>query len=182
MNKLLQITIISLCAFTTSISASETKPLVYVNKNVGFNIEGYDYKQPALPCDVDNKLVDLLVERGNKSNMNMEAVDSKDKVKNGSIPVVLIDIEQLVLGEDHVYGKSANSNLPKIQITAGLLKGKDMQTAKHTCAIATASNDLIKPTDKITYKLPAGSVCIAVQKCLEDLSKDVVTWLKPQVK
>lgn len=182
MSKLIHITLISLCALTTNLNASETKPLVYVNKNVGFNIEGYGYKQPALPCELDNKLVNLLVEKGNRSNMNLEAVETIDKVKNGTIPVVLMDIDQLVLGEDHVYGKSANSNLPRIQITAGLLKGTDIQTAKHTCAIASTSDEAVLPTDKITYYIPAGAVCEAVQKCLEDLSKDVITWIKPQVK
>lgn len=180
MKTLIYIALMSLCAFTTS--ASETKPLVYINKNVGFNVEGYDYKQPALPCDIDNNLVNLLIKKGNKSSLNMEAVESKEKVRNGTVPVVLIDIEQLVLGEEHNYGEATNSNLPKIQITAGLLKGKDLQTTKHTCAIATTQNELLMPTDKVTYNLPAGSVCIAAQKCLEDISKDIVTWLKPQVK
>lgn len=182
MKNFIHITLISLCAFTTTINAKETEVDVYINQNVGFNVEGYDYKQPALPCDIDKSLVDFVVEKSKSADIHMQAVTSKDKVQNGIIPVVLIDIEQLVLGDEHNYGESTNSNLPKIQITAGVLKGKAIQTAKHTCAIASTANNLLLPTDKITYHIPPGSVCAEAQKCLKDLSKDVVEWLKPQVK
>lgn len=182
MKKLLCITLICFCGITSSINAKESEPLVYINKDIGFNVEGYDYKQPALPCDVDKNLVNLLVKRSQKSHINMVAVEGKEKVQNGTVPVVLIDIEQLVLDESHNYGKSTNSNLPKIQITAGILNGKDIQTTKHTCAIATTSSNLLMTTDKVVYHRPVGDICTEAKKCLEDLSKDVVEWLKPQVK
>lgn len=181
MIKLIHITLISLCVFTTSIHANEKKPLIYINKNIGFNVDDYKYDQPAFPCKIDENLVDLLIDESNKSDIKMESVETADKIRNGTIPVVLIDIEKLVLGEEHKYGEKANSNLPKIQITAALLKGQDMQTAKHTCAIPIV-NDSLMLTDVITYNRPAVAKCDAVSKCLEDISKDVVEWVKPQVK
>lgn len=161
--------------------ASESKPVVYVNQNMGFNIEGYQYNQPALPCDVDKRLAELLVKKGEKANLDIQAINSKEKIENGSIPVVLIDFEQLTLTESHNYGNDANFNLPKIQITAGLLKNEDLQTAKHTCAIAFSSPSSLK-SDIVKFDNPGVSICTEAQKCLEDLSTDVVDWLKPQIK
>lgn len=181
MNKLVQIALISFCTLTSSIQAEETKSLVYINKNIGFNVDDYKYQQPTFPCDIDKNLVDLIITQSDKSNLKMESIDSADKIRNGTIPVVLIDIEKLVLGEEHKYGETGNSNLPKIQITAGFLKGKDMQTAKHTCAIALL-NDSISTTELITKNRAPVAKCDAVNKCLKDISKDVVEWLKPQMK
>lgn len=182
MKTLLYITLLSLCMVNaTTLHAKDSNPLVYVNKHVGFNIEGYNYKQPALPCDVDKRLVELLVKKADNADIDMQIVDSKEKVENGDVPVVLIDFEQLTLGEDHNYGTEANFNFPKIQINAGVLKNQELQTAKHTCAIAL-STPSVMPTDVVKYNVPAVSICTEAQKCLEDLSTDVVDWLKPQVK
>ena len=180
MKKLIQITLISIFAFTANVNANETKPLVYINKSIGFNVEGYKYQQPALPCDVDKYLVEFLEKRGNKSGLNMEIVEGKEKVRNGTIPVLLIDIEQLVLRQSKAYGESNNFNLPKVQITAGILKGDNIQTAKHTCAM-TSADKFTMPTDLILLNNPGIAICSEARKCLKDLSKDVIDWLKPQV-
>lgn len=184
MKILLKTLLIGLGVITTSLNANAKPSDIYINKYVGFNVEGYSYQQPALPCDVDNKLVNLLAERGQKSDFAVEVVDTKEKINNGTIPVVLIDIEKLVLDEKHNYGVDTNYHLPKIQITAGLLQGSDIETAKHTCAIATSSSQLVMPTDKVEFDHPAqtNTTCMRVQRCLEDLSKDVFDWIKPQVK
>lgn len=181
MKKLLSITLISLCAFSTNIFAKDKNPLIYVNKNIGFNVTDYKYNQPEFPCSIDINLVDSLITQSSKADITMESVETAEKIRNGKIPVVLIDIEKLVLGEEHKYGEKTNSHLPKIQITAALLKGNDLQTAKHTCAIAMFSDPLMS-TDVITYNRPPVARCEAVNKCLKDISKDVVEWLQPQVK
>lgn len=179
---MLPITLLSLILITPYVSANDKNSAVYINKNVGFNIEGYSYKQPALPCDVDNKLVELIVEKSNATNIKMESVATKEKIQNGKIPVVYIDIEQLALSKEHVYGESNLYNLPKMQITTGILQGKELETAKHTCAVASTSSEHIMPTDVVEYDNLGITVCSEAQKCLEDLSKDVVEWLKPQLK
>jgi hypothetical protein len=180
MKKLFNITLLSACALVATVNANEAKPTVYINKNIGFNVEGYKYQQPAYPCDVDNNLVDLLIKESARSGLNMESVDTKEKIDNGSIPVLLIDIEQLTLRENINYGESKNFNLPKIQITAGILKGKELQTTKQTCVSARADN-LTMPTDKIILNHANIQICAEAQRCLEDLSKDVVAWIKPLV-
>lgn len=181
-NRIMQVTFISLFAVSLNINASEQKPHVYLNENIGFNVEGYKYKQAALPCEVDVNLAKLVLKKANKSGLNMEGVTSAKKVRNGTIPVLLIDIEQLSLRQGETYGKSKNFNLPKIQVTAAVLKGTDLQTAKHTCAM-TSKDNFTMPTDNITLNSPASTqTCAIAKKCLKDLSKDIVEWLKPQVK
>lgn len=181
MKTVFYIILITFCTTATNLHAYEDKPLVYVNKNVGFNIEGYNYQQPALPCDVDKRLIELLVKKANNANINMQVVDSKDKIENGKVPVLLIDIEQLTLGENHNYGGEVNVNFPKVQINAGVLKKQKLQKAKHTCEIAL-STPSVMPTDVVKYNNPAVSACSEAEKCLKELSSDVIDWLKPHVK
>lgn len=158
-------------------------PLVYINKNLGFNVKGFKYKQSEFPCDIDQTLVTDLIDQAKNEGIRLESIGTADKINNGVIPVLAIDIEQLVLGGDaRQFGIKQESNLPKVQITAALVKSKDkIVTAKHTCAIATLSEfaPASNATDLGTYGI---TVCKATHKCLKDLSKDVVEWIEPQIK
>ncbi len=158
-------------------------PLVYVNQNVGFNVKGYKYKQSEFPCNIDKVLVSNLVDRASASGIRMEPVATADKIMNGVVPVLAIDVEQLVLGgEKRQFGTKQSSNLPKVQVTVALIKGKDdMVTAKHTCAIMTL-NEFTPSTNVMDLGGNGVTVCSATEKCLKDLSKDVVEWMSPMVK
>jgi hypothetical protein len=158
-------------------------PLVYVNKNIGFNVKGYKYKQAEFPCDIDKTLVSNLIDRAQTQGIRLESIGTRDKILNGVVPVLAIDIEQLVLGgENRKFGTKRGSNLPKVQITAALVKNKDsIVTAKHTCAIMTLNE--FTPSSSVTDLGSNGvTVCSATRKCLQDLSKDVVEWIEPQIK
>jgi hypothetical protein len=171
-------------AFAASESATldAKAPLVYINQNIGFNVPGYKYKQSEYPCDIDKVLVKNLVAQAKSDGIRLEPVGTADKILNGVVPVVAIDIEQLVLGnEKRQFGTKQSNPLPKVQVTVALIKGKDdMVTAKHTCAIMTL-NEFTPSTDVVD--LGSGvTVCSATRKCLRDLSKDVVAWVSPQIK
>lgn len=180
MKKSLYVTLFGLYALTSVGVADPQQALVYVNQNFGFNVPGYKYAQDEFPCDIDKKLVELMISDSAKAHINMQAVSTADKVNNGTIPVLLIDIEKLALGKDFSFGTEAKDNLPKVQVTAGIIHGEELQTAKHTCAIATL-NELTPSSDVLDLGVYM-SVCSATQKCLQDLSKDIVEWLSPQVK
>jgi hypothetical protein len=162
---------------------SATAPLVYVNQNIGFNVKGYKYKQSEFPCDIDKVLVSNLVEQAQHDGIRLEPVGTAAKIRNGVIPVLAIDVEQLALGsEERQFGTKQQSKLPKVQVTAALVKGKDnMVTAKHTCAIMTL-NEFTPSSDIVDLGSNGVTVCAATRKCLRDLSKDVVEWVSPQVK
>ena len=173
-------------SFATAASESAPQganaPLVYVNQNIGFNVKGYKYKQSEFPCEIDKVLVSNLVERAQSDGIRLEAVATADKIRNGVIPVLAIDIEQLVLGgQDRQFGVKQSLALPKVQVTAALIKGDDMVTAKHTCAISTL-NEFTPSSNILDLGSTGTTVCSATQKCLRDLSKDVLTWVAPQVK
>lgn len=160
---------------------SAKAPLVYVNKNLGFNVKGFKYKQSEFPCDIDKVLVENLVEQAHTNGIRMEPVSTADKIRNGVIPVLAIDIEQLVLGgEERQFGTKQTSNLPKVQVTAALVKGDNMVTAKHMCAIVTL-NEFTPSSDVLDLGSNGVTVCAATRKCLKDLSKDVVEWIEPQI-
>ncbi len=158
-------------------------PLVYVNKNIGFNVKGYKYKQSEFPCDIDKTLVSNLIDRAQTQGIRLESIGTRDKILNGVVPVLAIDIEQLVLGgENRQFGTKRDSNLPKVQITAALVKSKDsIVTAKHTCAIM-ALNEFTPSSNVTDLGSNGATVCSATRKCLQDLSKDVVEWIEPQIK
>jgi hypothetical protein len=165
-----------------STQSDAKEPLVYINQNIGFNVKGYKYKQSEFPCDIDKVLVSNLVDQAKSDGIRLEPVATADKILNGVVPVVAIDIEQLVLGDEkRQFGTKQTNSLPKVQVTVALIKGKDdMVTAKHTCAIMTL-NEFTPSTDVVD--LGSGvTVCSATRKCLKDLSKDVVEWVSPQIK
>ncbi len=157
-------------------------PLVYINQNLGFNVKGYKYTQSEFPCDIDKVLVSNLVDQAKKDGIRLEPIATADKILNGVIPVVAIDIEQLVLGnEERQFGTKQSSTLPKVQVTVALIKGAgDMVTAKHTCAIMTLNE--FTPSTNVLDLGSGVTVCSATRKCLRDLSKDVIEWVSPQVK
>lgn len=157
-------------------------PLVYINQNIGFNVTGYKYKQSEFPCDIDKVLVSNLVDQARDDGIRLEPVSTADKILNGVIPVVAIDIEQLVLGnEERQFGTKQSNPLPKVQVTVALIKAKDdMVTAKHTCAIMTLNE--FTPSTNVLDLGTSTTLCSATRKCLKDLSKDVVEWVSPQVK
>ncbi|HEY8942257.1 MAG TPA: hypothetical protein VIM59_18825 [Cellvibrio sp.] len=157
-------------------------PLVYVNQNLGFNVEGYKYKQSEYPCDIDKVLVSNLIDKSRADGIKLEPVSTSDKIRNGTIPVLAIDVEQLVLGDEkRQFGTRQSSNLPKVQVTVALIKGKDMVTAKHTCAIMTL-NEFTPSTNVLDMGSNGVTVCSATRKCLNDLGMDIVDWMSPQVK
>lgn len=160
---------------------NDKAPLVYINQNIGFNVEGYNYVQSEFPCDINRVLVKNLIEKAKTKDITLEPVGTAAKINNGVVPVLAIDVEQLILGEKK-FGAKRDSKLPKVQITAALIKGKEVITAKHTCAIMTL-NDLTPSSDVLDMGSTAGTatVCAATRKCLKDLSKDVVEWIEPQI-
>jgi hypothetical protein len=175
------VAILTLSCFATGVFA-ET-PLVYINKNLGFNVEGYKYGQSEFPCNIDTVLVQNLIERSKAEGIRMESVATADKIRNGVIPVLAIDIEQLVLGENFRFGAKGQSNLPRVQVTAALVTGKgdnDFVMAKHSCAIATLNE--LTPSSNVLDLGTVATVCSATHKCLRDLSKDIVQWIAPQMK
>ncbi|GGY85099.1 hypothetical protein GCM10011613_32760 [Cellvibrio zantedeschiae] len=161
---------------------SAKAPLVYVNQNLGFNVKGFKYKQSEFPCGIDKVLVENLVEQARADGIRLEPVATADKIRNGVVPVLAIDVEQLVLGgEGRQFGTKQDSNLPKVQVTAALVKGKNnMVTAKHTCAIMTL-NEFTPSSNILDMGSNGVTVCAATRKCLKDLSKDVVEWIEPQI-
>jgi len=163
--------------FTMADEANKT-PLVYINQNIGFNVPGYSYTQSEYPCDMNVVLVKNLIERAEKKDIKLEPVGTLAKINNGVIPVLAIDIEQLALG-DKKFGTKQSSKLPKVQITAALIKGKEMVTAKHTCAIMSLNE--FTPSDSVLDMGTVATVCSATRKCLKDLSKDVIEWIEPQL-
>jgi len=163
---------------------SANAPLVYINKNIGFNVKGYKYAQAEYPCEIDKTLVTNLIERAQVEGIRLESIGTRDKILNGVVPVLAIDIEQLVLGseKERQFGTKRDSNLPKVQITAALVKGKNnIVTAKHTCAIMSL-NEFTPSSSVLDLGSNGVTMCSATRKCLQDLSRDVVEWIEPQIK
>ncbi|MDQ2078428.1 hypothetical protein [Marinimicrobium sp. ABcell2] len=174
-------------ALGTLLSAAvwaDAEPQVRLNQNLGFNVEGYNYTQAEYPCNVDKVLVEKIVERGRSNGLRIEAVGTADKILNSKIPVLAIDIEAMVLGSDEfTFGTRSSSNLPSVRVTAALFDDNlpdGMVTARHSCAIATL-NQLSPRSSVLDLDAGGHTVCSATHKCLNDLSRDIVRWVKPQV-
>ncbi len=162
--------------------SSDATPDIYLNQNLGFNVEGYNYAQSEFPCEINTTLVNKIVERATEKGIRMEAAGTADKLLNGKVPVLAIDIEALALGSDFTFGTETRSNLPSVKVTAGLIDEKlpgGAVTAKHSCAIATLNQ--LTPSSNIMDLGTTHTMCSAAHKCLNDLSNDIVEWVSPQL-
>lgn len=175
-------------ALSTSLWAdTQTQPATkavdaYINQNIGFNVKGYKYKQAELPCEVDKVLVSEVTKRAKKEGLSIEPVATADKIRNGVIPVIAIDIEKMVVGPnaEAQFGTKSEGSLPKMQVLAAIVKGQDIVTAKHTCAIVTVS-EFTPTSDVLDMGTPGVTYCKAMRKCIRELSKDIVDWASPQL-
>ena len=159
---------------------SQGKTDAYINQNLGFNVKGYKYQQKQLPCDVDKVLVSEVTKRGKKEGLSIVPVATLDKIRNGVIPVIAIDIEKMVVGPtpEAKFGTNSDGNLPKMQVTAAVVKGDQLTTAKHTCAIVSV-NEFTPSSDVLDMGTPGVTYCKAMRKCIRELSKDIVDWASP---
>ncbi|RZA04369.1 MAG: hypothetical protein EOO68_08410 [Moraxellaceae bacterium] len=170
-----------LVSMVLAANALAAPPKVYLNENVGFNVKGFKYAQKAFPCEVDKKLIVSLLDQGKKQNIPMELAGTAEKLRNGTIPVIAVDIEQLALGKEGFnYSHSKNNSLPMIQATAAIIKGKDVITSKHTCAFATLNE--FTPATSVLDLGTTTTVCRAMRKCVGDLGKDIMTWASSELK
>ncbi len=169
----------------TSFAASgETRPDLYLNKHFGFNVEGYKYEQSELPCNIDKVLSEKIINDAKQEDILIEATGEASEIRGGDMPVLAIDIEALVLGsEEYTYGTKSRSNLPSARVTVALVKHKPKQSftsAEHSCAIATL-NELTPSSDILDLGSTGHTVCSAMEECLDDLSRDIVQWMAPQL-
>lgn len=186
MLSLISIVAMSLVSNNVLAGSGATEKQLYLNKNLGFNVKGYNYNQKELPCNVDSYLVNDIVSKGKKENINITTVGTGDTIAKSDIPVLAIDIDHLALGKKGFnFGKKGSTSvLPSMKVTVGLFQGKDKGgdvLAKHSCAILTLNQ--VSPAnsgilDMGTYGM---TVCDATRKCLHDLSKDIVDWVAPQL-
>ncbi len=168
---------------TAGASTAMADTQVYINENLGFNVEGYNYAQSEYPCEVDKVLVEQIIERGRRHKLQIEAVSTADKIRNGEIPVIAIDFDALALGsKEQTFGTESSSNLPSVKVTAALIGNRFAEgftTAKHSCAIAHLNE--LTPTSNVLDLGTTHTVCSATHRCLRDLSRDIVEWVAPQV-
>jgi hypothetical protein len=179
MNHLMLIVFL-LCVSMVSV-ADDSKPLVYLNKNIGFNALGFKYNQKSFPCDIDKSLITGLVEQSKKRKIPLEVIGTREKVRNGTIPVLSVDVEQLVLAKKgHNYGTKKNGSLPMIRTTAAILKGKNLITTKNICTFANLRE--FTPSSDVLDLGTTTTVCQALRRCAKDLSKDIMTWTVTELK
>ncbi|MAN50653.1 MULTISPECIES: hypothetical protein [unclassified Marinimicrobium] len=181
MKPLSLLALVCLGAISAAVSADERPAQIYLNENLGFNIEGYNYAQDELPCEIEQSLVSSILERAEKQGLVMQAVSTADKIKAGDIPVLAIDIEGLTLGsEEFTFGMKSNSKLPAVKVTTALIHAtapNSVVTASHSCGFASLRD--FTPSSNVLDMGTAYTVCSATQRCLKDLSKDIVEWLVP---
>jgi hypothetical protein len=179
MNRLAVVNLLVCLGWASGVAAAPAK--VYLNESVGFNVKGYKYTQKTFPCEVDKKLIVSLLDQGKKQNLPMELVGTPEKLRNGTIPVLAVDIEQLALGKEGFnFSRSKNNSLPMIKATAAIITGGNVVSSKHTCAFATLSE--FTPASSVLDLGTATTVCRAMRKCVGDLGKDIMTWAESELK
>ena len=186
--KLLKLPLVAVLAcFAGSTLAGQgdaSEPQILINKNIGFNVKGFNYKQSEFPCDIDKVLVESIVKRGERSGLRVRPVGTASEVRNKDIPVLAIDVERLTLGsKEHSYGTRNVGSLPSVSVIAALVDKslpEGFISAKHSCAILTLQ-EFTDTSDILDMGAYGVTMCSATHKCLGDLSKDIVEWVGASV-
>lgn len=183
--KLLSFATICSIAFTANVFADGSSKSMYLNRDLGFNVEGYKYNQKALPCEVDKHLISDIVKRSEEQDIKVKTVGTGDTIAKTTDPILSIEINTLSLGKDGFnFGKKSDSVLPSMKVTVGLIRDKALGgtvLAKHSCAIMTIADVVPTASSVLDMGSYGVSVCDATKKCLKDLSKDIVQWVAPQL-
>ena len=154
---------------------------IYLNENLGFNIPGYKYKQTELPCEVDKYIVEQLIKDAPEKGFHIEGVTTRDKILNGEIPVLAIDIDGIYYGREGTgYGTVKRSDaLPSINITTAIFygeSGKQYKTEKHACGFASLAE--ISPSASSVMDLGTSkTICGVMKVCIKELNRDIFNWL-----
>lgn len=168
---LASILLMAACSSTATMNGNAKT--VYINENVGFAVKGYSYKQDGLVCDIDNYLIDAMVDKAAAQNINLVRV--KTVSQNG--PLLALDIESLVLGQNKRTYIGNNAVEPEVGVAAGLLiEGR-------TPELTTISHQCVAFSDQMALNNSAGgsSNCSSLNKCARRVSADIVDWLAPQI-
>lgn len=163
--------LVAACSSTSTVSGNAKT--VYINENVGFAVKGYSYEQDGLVCDIDKYLVTALVDKAAAKNINLV----RTKVVSQQGPLLALDIESLVLGQNERAYIGNNAVEPKIGVAAGLLiKGRAPE-------LTAISQQCVAFSDQMALSNAAagGSNCSSLNKCARRMSGDIIDWLAPQI-
>lgn len=146
---------------------------VYINENVGFAVKGYSYKQDGLVCDIDNYLVSALIDKAAAQNINLVRV--KTATQQG--PLLALDIESLVLGQNQREYIGNNAVEPEIGVAAGLI------IKSRVPELTSISQQCVAFSDQMAISNVAGgnSNCSSLNRCVRRVSGDIIDWLAPQL-
>lgn len=168
---LVSVLLVTACSGTPTVNGDAKT--VYINENVGFAVKGYSYKQDGLVCDIDNYLVNALVDKAAAKNIKLVRV----KTASQQGPLLALDIESLVLGQNKREYIGNNAVEPEIGVAAGLLvKGRspELTTISHQCV---AFSDQMA----LSNAAAGSSNCSSLNKCARRVSGDIVDWVVPQI-
>lgn len=169
---------LTLALATPSVLAEKNADL-YINQNIGFNVEGYKYTQQEFPCQLDQLLVSHLIDESEQRQIQARAIGSYEEINNGVIPVLAIDVEQLVLTEDVQYGPKSQHPLPKVAVNTALVVGDEVVMQPHSCAITALSE--FTSSSNILDMGTVATVCTAINRCVNRMSDDIIEWVQPKI-
>lgn len=177
------LTVLAGCSTAPVLTADA--PVVYLNSNIGVNLDDYKYTQPEMICQVDEEMVEHITLRAAKENIRVVPVYTYMEMEEAS-NVLAIDVTDLPDETQTVHAGSKSVN-PKLGITAAFidktpktpltLSFKEHCTAKvdHGGSTTTAAGD--------TFGGGAGfSVCKEMRRCARRVSAGVADWLAEEVK
>lgn len=147
---------------------------VYLNKSIGFDVAGYNYSQTDLVCDLDSYLVDSLVSRA--SDHNIQILDSSQSVGASGTPIIAVDIDELVIGQNDQDFTGHMLVEPKLGITLALIDGDQGMINRTSSSCVSFGNQLV-----LENAASGRSNCGLLKQCARRLSDDVMAWLAPQL-
>lgn len=176
--------VIAISACSSSPTVTHDAPTIYLNSNVGLNLEEYKYSQNQMTCDVDNELIDNITLTAAKENirvlqvytyLEMEAADN----------VLAIDITDLPNSTETNYSGSRNVS-PKLGISAAYIEkgtntSRSLNFDDHCTGRFSHGGSHTNAAGQTTGGGSGPGICREVRRCARKISANITNWLVKDV-
>lgn len=177
------VAVLSACSSTPVVTADA--PIVYLNSNVGLNLDDYKYSQSNMTCGVDDELIENITLRAAKENIRILPVYTYLEV-DAADNVLAIDITDLPDSSETNHSGSKTVS-PKLGISAAYIE-KDAVNPQaltfddHCTGKFPNGGSKTNAVGQITGGASGSGICREMRRCARRISANITDWLVDDIK
>lgn len=175
---IVSVALLSACSSAPVITADA--PIVYLNSNVGLNLDDYKYSQSNMTCGVDNELIENITLRAAKENIRILPVYTYLEV-DAADNVLAIDITDLPDSAETNHSGSKTVS-PKLGISAAYIEKNAgnphaLTFDDHCTGKFPSGGSKTNAAGQTTGGGSGSGICREMRRCARRISANITDWL-----